>query len=782
MEPDGFPVERDVTNPSAYCRYCARPGLVCDALLKDDLSIFTPGDPCNLLTKNGGDQQPGALGTGLANWKAYRAGASPNGLAATPRSRDFSDSDAVRGRGGSPTPTWRGDVSSAAQLVFNSNNWNKPQYVKVTAFEDDVYEPNVNGRGQDAYVHHFVVAQDENLQHTYYDDIDVNDLVVSITDNDHAVAVQELNTNNQLTPEEGHDVHGTQSSGCTTADVDEYNECTSSNWAQRGPDKLVLSLSSEPMYDVVIYVQSGPFFDGTPSASTILPDDEQVIFQDLGQFETCFAVAVGDNTASSNTGRLVTTCAYNGGAPAPSPIADVAGCDPHGSFIAAETFASAVAVVTEDTAASGGLASGATVGTLAAANSGIVPGMVVSIDVASVLTPQAKVKSVSGTTITFDRPITVADSTQMTFSYGSTADLPTQGFGTALGAYPNGLDLGDTCADLNVGSGNTPADTCNTYNSAGCSWDGSECAYSIPATGRKAMDLSCLFTTDETQCNAREGCIWYASIGSGTCLAETKGYDCNSYLVFTSTNWNVAQTLSVIAVDDDEDEVATLSPAPPSTTLAKAPGVPSGSKGAFGTEPSEVGYLMTSQDWYYNSDGARFITGTRTGYQPKFNSPAGFEEASTTLTSAVLPSSYNAGRVVSTARGGDGVSGPFAGLPATPTVTLSMFDTRYGIHINRYPFTTGGSDTSNGKQKTVTASGSAAANGINCGTSSPKYGCLVDDDSFSTDAANEVCTVVTATSATETWTSQVTSFDPSQYTSVNLATCGATVKTQDNDD
>eukprot|EP01052_Picozoa_sp_SAG31_P009702 SAG31_NODE_515_length_14710_cov_6.289097_12_plen_1809_part_00 len=782
MEPDGFPVERDVTNPSAYCRYCARPGLVCDALLKDDLTIFTPGDPCNLLTKNGGDQQPGTLGTGLANWKAYRAGASPNGLAGSPRSYDFSDSDAVRQRGTSPSPTWRGDVSSAAQLVFNSNNWNKVQYVKVTAFDDDVYEPNVNGRGQDAYVHHFVVAQDENLQHTYYDDIDVNDVVVSISDNDHAVAVQTLNTNNQLTPEEGHDVHAPQSSGCTTAGVDEYNACTSSNWAQRGSDKLVLSLSSEPMYDVVIYVQSGPFFDGTPSASTILPDDEQVILQDLGQFETCFAVAAGDGTASSTAGRLVTTCAYNGGAPAPSPIADVAGCDPHGSFIAAETFASAVPTTTADTAAAGGLASGGTVGTLAAANTAIVPGMVVSIDVTSVLTPQGKVQSVSGTTITFDRPITVADSTQMTFSYGSTADLPTQGFGTALGAYPNGLDLGDTCADLNVGSGDTPADTCNTYNSAGCSWDGSACAYSIPATGRKAMDLSCLVTTDETQCNAREGCIWYASIGSGTCLAETKGYDCNSYLVFTSTNWNVGQTLSVIAVDDDEDEVATLSPAPPSTTLATAPGVPSGSRGAYGTEPSEVGYLVASQDWYYNSDGARFIASTRTGYQPKFNSPAGFEEASATLTSAVLPSSYNAGRVVSTARGGDGAGSPFTGLPATPSVTLSMFDTRYGTHINRYPFTTGGSDTSNGQQKTVTASGSAAANGVDCGTSSPTYGCLVDDDSFTTDAANEVCTIETATSATETWTSQVTSFDPSQYTTVNLATCGATVKTQDNDD
>ena len=34
----------------------------------------------------------------------------------------------------------------------------------------------------------------------------------------------------------------------------------------RGADELVLSLASEPMYDVVVYLQSGPFFDGTPSS------------------------------------------------------------------------------------------------------------------------------------------------------------------------------------------------------------------------------------------------------------------------------------------------------------------------------------------------------------------------------------------------------------------------------------------------------------------------------------------------------------------------------------
>ena len=262
-EPDGYPVERDIPDPSAYCRYCNRPTLKCSANLKDGTLVFVAGDMCNMVTVNGGDQQPGALGA----WTSYKtSAASP--VRSNPGA--FSASDVGRLRAGSPTPTWRGDVSSAAQLVFDSRNWNQPQSVKVTAFDDGVYEPNVNGRGQDAYVHHFVVAQDENLQHTYYDDIDVNDLVVSITDNDHAVVVQTLNTNGQLTPEEGYDYHSTQSSGCADGDgTNEYNACSS--WSTRGADALIIKLSSEPMYDVVIYVQSGPFFDGVPAAATILP-------------------------------------------------------------------------------------------------------------------------------------------------------------------------------------------------------------------------------------------------------------------------------------------------------------------------------------------------------------------------------------------------------------------------------------------------------------------------------------------------------------------------------
>lgn len=70
----------------------------------------------------------------------------------------------------------------------------------VQARDDDVYEEEINGRGQDAYVHHFVVAQDINLEHTYYDDIEVNDVTVSVTDNDPAVVIENFS---EVNPTEG---------------------------------------------------------------------------------------------------------------------------------------------------------------------------------------------------------------------------------------------------------------------------------------------------------------------------------------------------------------------------------------------------------------------------------------------------------------------------------------------------------------------------------------------------------------------------------------------------
>ena len=191
-------------------------------------------------------------------------------------------------------PSWRGDLSSGAQLVFDSTNWATPQTVLVTAREDDVYEPNVYGRGQDAYVHHYVVAQDINLQHTYYEDIDVNDVVISVTDNDPAYVLQQ---DAEIEPIEGQD-------------------------ATDAPE-LHLRLSSEPMYDVTIYVQSGAFLD---SAGAFLPDDEQVVFQDFGQYSVCFDEETGL--------RSVTDTAVNTGAVGGSQINN---CELDGTVTSAST-------------------------------------------------------------------------------------------------------------------------------------------------------------------------------------------------------------------------------------------------------------------------------------------------------------------------------------------------------------------------------------------------------------------------------------------------------------
>ena len=124
-----------------------------------------------------------------------------------------------------------------------------------------------------AYVHHFVVSQDINLEHTYYDDIEVNDLTVSVTDDDPAVVIE---SHNEVEPTEG------------------------------APNSAVsLRLASEPMYPVTVYLQSGAFFadtDGPPTAADFQPDDEQVIFQDRGQYETCWSM---DSTVRTYTYDIV---------------------------------------------------------------------------------------------------------------------------------------------------------------------------------------------------------------------------------------------------------------------------------------------------------------------------------------------------------------------------------------------------------------------------------------------------------------------------------------------
>eukprot|EP01050_Picozoa_sp_SAG11_P003896 SAG11_NODE_233_length_11903_cov_4.983650_8_plen_544_part_00 len=81
---DGSPVLRDIPRIDDYCRYCDRPGLRCDEWAVDD----TPpvGSQCIKDTVNGGDTAPNT-----ANWQHQNY---------------------VSG------PSWRGDLSSGAQLVL----------------------------------------------------------------------------------------------------------------------------------------------------------------------------------------------------------------------------------------------------------------------------------------------------------------------------------------------------------------------------------------------------------------------------------------------------------------------------------------------------------------------------------------------------------------------------------------------------------------------------------------------------------------------------------------
>ena len=122
-----------------------------------------------------------------------------------------------------------------ALLEFNSTNWHVPQTVTVTARQDEVYEPRNNRRGQEAYVHHKVVTPEgdvacgyslNSLTCGYYNEMSVNDMVVSIEDDDPAIVLQNIN---DPMPTEGGQ-----------------------------PAFIQLRLASEPMADVNVTLFSGP--------------------------------------------------------------------------------------------------------------------------------------------------------------------------------------------------------------------------------------------------------------------------------------------------------------------------------------------------------------------------------------------------------------------------------------------------------------------------------------------------------------------------------------------
>ena len=768
---DGSPVLRDIPRIDDYCRYCDRPGLFCDVDRKPsaadsdaDLATWNPLYGADTSADYLTTESPFAAGTGLPNAANTLRGRecikdTVNGGDTAPNSANWKYTSYTSG------PSWRGDLSSGAQLVFDSTDWNVPQTVLVTARQDNVYEPEVFGRGQDAYVHHYVVAQDINLQHTYYEDIDVNDVVFTVTDDDPALVLQHAD---EIVPIEGQD-------------------------STNAPD-LKLRLASEPMYDVTVYVQSGAFLD---ASGNFLPDDEQVIFQDIGQWNVCFDEESGlrsvtDTAATDNSvgGSQANNCNMDGTVESDSTEATfnpsgsgeagtfedhgyagrfkLHACDISGQFVRPESYkdggeaptagyelptgwkCTSYSTEAECTGAkpsegcawedadnvwvpcvctgyddhpTGGSAAG-TFGEGSDGNAydGFMSGTshagsgtkypvchAATAGDAGGASPDA-CQNVEGVADGAQTGIKwIAASGCIDLSTGAPAERLNDGYGTDRagdGETPalteeqcmkTGLVHGSTgfcktaqgtllpaltteAACIGSGSsGGTPGDmvelagangnpttrgscvealqvnsvACSGTDQAACNLE-KQCEFvggnCVDRTNwnaaSKSMDLVCATLATSGAC-VKEGCTWDAAAGgSGLCKAEKLGYDCNSYLTFTSTNWNSWQTLKVIAVDDDEDE-----------TVARPAGF----------DISDIGYLISSRDWYYNSAGSKEM------------------ETKSTQT-ASLPATWS---------------------PGTPQLDVSrytpanfqfsMFDTRFGVHINRYPWpSSGDSETPGG--------------------------------------------------------------------------------------
>ena len=95
-------------------------------------------------------------------------------------------------------------------------------------------------------------------------------------------------------------------------------------------------------------------------------------------------------------------------------------------------------------------------------------------------------------------------------------------------------------------------------------------------------------------------------------------------------------------------------------------------------DPSEIGYLIVSDDWYYNSNGAELIDDEVAAYRPTVDGVTG---RCTTTATGLVDTTRTTEAACDT--GGTGTqtwayTGPSAG------VKLSMFDTRFGDHINRW--------------------------------------------------------------------------------------------------
>ena len=110
------------------------------------------------------------------------------------------------------------------------------------------------------------------------------------------------------------------------------------------------------------------------------------------------------------------------------------------------------------------------------------------------------------------------------------------------------------------------AKLCDPYIAAGCRWNPTSAAceaYVLPFTSK---DVTCPSLTLQADCIAYMGCQWDAA--GGVCANTKYGYDCRSYVHFTTTNWNTFQEIKIIGVPDSADE---------------------------GPTGSDVGYMMTSE-------------------------------------------------------------------------------------------------------------------------------------------------------------------------------------------
>ena len=484
---------------------------------------------CPELTVNGGDQQPESANFLYSEWTA---GAS-----------------------------WRGDLSSSAQLVFDSTNWDVPQKVTVTARSDDVFEPEVNNRGQDGYVHHFVVAQDINLEHTYYDDIEVNDLTVSITDDDPAVVIENVN---EVNPTEGVDA------------------------------EIKLRLASEPMYPVTVYLQSGSFFTpGQDPACTTAdgvttcnfePDDEQVIFQDNAQFNTCWDPA---STKRTFTYPLVRDqpASYRAGA---------ADLDHGGTFNYQGCF--------EDEA-----------GAYVLVNA--------PVDERAVSPRTRQIPATMqchGDDRCAEKDVTLPNGAYPRDNFYESRESAVGSPACTIVDCNEVASMYDPIGhhvESGQEAGTRDDGVTSTSPVAGTLEDGNEAGIFAERTCKRDGNFLTLRT--------------YSSDADAVSHLPTVGYTCNSYVTFSTTNWDTWQTLDVIGVDDNMDE------------------------GEF--RISEIGFLYESIDWYYNSAGAKLITQVSNEYATVEDGIAAGEQDTRANTAGI------------------------------PTVDLSIFDTRFGKHINRYP-------------------------------------------------------------------------------------------------